>query len=533
MNSTTTATRWEQARAVLLTRSTLAVALLTLVATWLRLDGLRRQSLWFDEIDVVVRAQLPLDEVMRSFTRQGENGPLYNILLAIWVRLAGISEVAVRFPSAVAGILAVPLVYVLARRLTDTPTALIAAALLTISPYHVWYSQEAKMYTLVVLLALGSTLLLWETLQRPHVVWSIGWVVVSSLMFYTHVASVLVFAGQGLYLLLIWRQWQPQPFRRRVVIGVGALTLPYVPIALWASRVVGGDVPTWHPDVGLIDALRILGIRFAVHRHEAPDELRAAWLFAALALVGVITLAVRQGFAWRGAGAGSATTQPAPGGRRTHAPWLLLLLVTLVPVVGLYAVSLRNSVFSDRYALVALPFYLVLVAGACAALLRQRRLWPLALVALLLIGSYDWAALREVNRSSAAQKEDWRSAWADVADQMQPGDVVIVHPGYLITTHTYFVQRDPRLGTLPVVTIPTFDVGWLTYPGMIQWVRDQAPTATRFWLVQSPVRVPDDDPERSLERWLREEGAQMYDHYHNGVQVSLYVLDPSGSTTTP
>ena len=68
---------------------------------------------------------------------------------------------------------------------------------------------------------------------------------------------------------------------------------------------------------------------------------------------------------------------------------------------------------------------------------------------------------------------------------------------------------------------------------MIQWVRDQAPTATRFWLVQSPVRVPDDDPERSLERWLREEGAQMYDHYHNGVQVSLYVLDPSGSTTTP
>lgn len=524
-----------QVRAALLTRSSAAVALLTLIAAWLRLDGLRRQSLWFDEIDVVVRAQLPLSEVMRSFTRQGENGPLYNILLAIWVRLAGISEVAVRFPSAVAGILAVPLLYVLARRLTDTPTALIAAALVTISPHHVWYSQEAKMYTLVVLLALCSTLLLWETLQRVHVLWSIGWVVATSLMFYTHVATVLVFAGQGLYLLLIWQQWQLPPFRRRVFIGVGALTLPYVPIALWATRVVGGDVPTWHPDVGFVDALRILGIRFAVHRYEAPYELRAAWLFAALAFVGVLALAVRQGFARRGAS--STTAQPTRVGQRTHAPWLLLLLVTLVPVVGLYVVSLRNSVFSDRYALVALPFYLVLVAAACAALLRQRRLWPLALVPLLLISSYDWGALRDVNRSSAAQKEDWRSAWADVANQMQPGDVVIVHPGYLITTHTYFVQRDPRLAALPVVTIPTFDVGWLTYPGMIQWVRDQAPTATRFWLVQSPVRVPDDDPDRSLERWLREDGVQMYDHYHNGVQVSLFVLDPpddiGSSTTTP
>ena len=49
----------------------------------LRLTALNRQSLWFDEIDVVVRAQQPLGTVLRTFVDQGENGPLYNILLAL------------------------------------------------------------------------------------------------------------------------------------------------------------------------------------------------------------------------------------------------------------------------------------------------------------------------------------------------------------------------------------------------------------------------------------------------------------------
>src|SRR3990172_4764896 len=116
------------------------LAVIVFCGAWLRFTALNRQSLWFDEIGIVVRAQQPFADVLRTFTRTGENGPAYNVLLAVWIRIAGISEIAVRFPSAVAGTLTIPLLYLLGRRLGGPFLGLLAAGLLAISPYHIWYS---------------------------------------------------------------------------------------------------------------------------------------------------------------------------------------------------------------------------------------------------------------------------------------------------------------------------------------------------------------------------------------------------------
>jgi hypothetical protein len=366
------------------------------------------------------------------------------------------------------------------------------------------------MYALLVLLALGSLLLLVEALQRNTWPWWAAYALVTTLMFYTHVASVLVFAGQALYVLAARRAW---PGRERGwLIAAAVLTLPYVPIALWALRVIGGGVTTWQPDVGLWDAVRILSIKFAVNRSDAVIEQRAALLYAALAVGGAVALARSANRArW----------------------WVALVLGSAVPIVGLYLVSLRQSVFSDRYAIVALPTYLVLVAAAVAALTSGRRTWPLGLVALVALVGFAWQPLRDVNRSAQAEKEDWRSAYAYVADRALPGDVIVVHPGYLITTHTYYRQREPRLAPYQVLTIPSFQVGWLSEALMIKGFHDQAPDATRFWLVQSPVRVPAEDPAHTLEGWLAREGTVQDSFEVTGVRVTLYELRGTALTPRP
>jgi mannosyltransferase len=481
-----------------------ALACVVLVGALLRFTALRRQSLWFDEVDVVVRAQQPLGEVLRTFVAAGENGPLYNILLALWIRVAGISEIAVRFPSAVAGTFAIPLLYLLGRRLAGPHVGLLAAGLLAISPYHVWYSQEAKMYTLVVLLALASSYTLVEALQRNQRRWWAAYALLTTLMFYTHVATVLVFVAQSLYVVATRRAWRGR--ERGWLLAAAVLTLPYVPIALWAMRVVGGGVSTWHADVGLWDAVRIFGTRLAINRYEMPVQERAAILFTLLAVIGVVTMARVD--------------------RRAHW-WLLATTLTLVPVVGLWAVSLRQSVFSDRYGIVALPAFLLLVAAGTVWLVRQRYAWLLGAVVLFLLVSLSWASLRDVNRSHTAQKEDWRSAYAWVAERQQPGDALIVHPNYIITTYTYYSQREPRLQGLPLATIPTFRVRWLDEPLMIQMIGDQIGTPARIWLVQSPDRVPLDDADGTLEGWLARDGEQIDELVVNGVRVTLFDMQES------
>ena len=474
---------------------------IVLLGAYLRLTGLRTQSLWFDEIDVVVRAQRPLDDVLRTFVQAGENGALYNIFLALWIRVAGISEIGVRFPSAVAGVLAIPVIYLLARRVIDPTAGLLAAGLLAISPYHLWYSQEAKMYAILVLLAATSSLLLVEALERERwLIWA-GYVACTSLMFYTHVASVLIFVAQALYVLLTWRRWASR--RKALLVSGALLTLPYLPIALWALRVVGGEVSTWQPDVGLWDALRILGIKFAANRSELEIERNAALLYLALALIGLAGL-LRL--------------------RRPERWWLLLASLAVVPVIGLYLVSLRNSVFSDRYAIVALPAYLALAAAGLALLIRNRYLWPLGLVAMVFVAGYAWAPIRDVNRSQAAEKEDWRSAYAYVAEHAQPGDAIIVHPGYIITTYDYYAQREPRLRQYPVATIPSFKVLWLDRDLMVHMLEEQIGAPPRIWLIQSPDRAPGEDPNAVLESWLSVTGTLIDEQVLNGVVIQLYEM---------
>lgn len=480
------------------------LAALIALGAYLRLTLLKRQSLWFDEADIVVRAQRPWSEVLSTFTVQGENGPLYNVLLAAWVRVAGISEIAVRFPSAVAGILALPAVYLLGRRLAGPQAGLIATGLLAISPYHIWYSQEAKMYSIVALFAIVSTLLLVEALDSGDRKFWVGYVVMTTAMFYTHVASVLVFGAQALFVIATLRSWRWQ--LRNVVIAGAALTLPYLPIAAWAFKVVGGDVPTWHGDFSLVEALRRIGIRFTTFRSTPEVEFRAGWLYLLIAT-------------------GSAVWLLASPRRRKVG--LLLVSLAALPVLGIWVVSLRNSVFSDRYIIGALPAYLLLVAIGLAYLGRGRRSVVPAIALATALVAYTWFPVTDVNRSTIAQKEDWRSAYARVAERAEPDDVFVMHPGYMISTLAYYGQRDERLGGHPVATIPSFAPDWMTRAVMVDMLRQEFGRFTRFWLIESPDRVPLEDPDDELEGWLNETGEVLYEEKVNGVRVVLYEL-PDG-----
>jgi mannosyltransferase len=472
------------------------------VGAYLRLTALNRQSLWFDEADVVVRAQRPFDQVLRTFIEPGENGPIYNLMLALWIRVAGISEIAVRFPSALFGVLALPLIYLLARRMAGPTVGLIVTGLLAINPYHVWYSQEAKMYTMVVVLALASTLCLVLALESNRGWWWVGYAAVTTLMFYTHVATVLVFGAQFLYALATFRNWRDR--RRNWLIAVAVLTLPYVPIAIWATRVISGGADTWHPAVSLWHAIEVFAVKFAVDRYDDDIRLWATLVYAGLALTGITALAY-----WK----------------RREQWWLLASLLVVVPILGLWVVSLQQSVFSDRYGIVALPAYLLLVGASVGAALRHRFLWPLGAFALVLLLAFAWAPLRDVNRTTAAEKEDWRSAYAWIADHSQPGDVMVIQPGYLITTYDYHVQRDDRLEDIPAIAMGSFQIDWFDESDMMHILHENAEGAERFWLVQSPDRAEIDDPEQNLERWFEQDGEQVDQHIVNGVDVTMYELD--------
>ncbi len=133
------------------------VGLLTLAAAVLRLLHLGAKSLWFDEPLTVALARMswPSFKVLWHGGEAAYQGA-YFLLMRGWL-LLGDTEAWIRLPSALFAIASIPLIYFLARRLIGDKAALAAAALLAFSSTDVYYSQEARSYTMGIFLVLLST----------------------------------------------------------------------------------------------------------------------------------------------------------------------------------------------------------------------------------------------------------------------------------------------------------------------------------------------------------------------------------------
>jgi mannosyltransferase len=158
---------------------------LTIAAFVLRRFHLGAESLWFDEADIVAQARQPLGNLIDAFTRAGENGPLYTLMLHFWMLLydnvpgaaramhllfGSSFEAPIRGLAMLFGTAAIPAMYLLARKIGGTTLGFLSAGLLVINPFHLWYSQDAKMYTLLLLMTILTTWLYLLALERNTVI---------------------------------------------------------------------------------------------------------------------------------------------------------------------------------------------------------------------------------------------------------------------------------------------------------------------------------------------------------------------------
>ena len=127
------------------------VGAVTLAACILRFYRIGGKSIWLDEAFSVWIAGHSLWEGWQWLIRIDQHPPLYYSLLHLWIELFGELQGAVRTLSALFSTLTVPLFYVAGRRLLDRSTAAVAVGILAISPFHVQFAQETRMYALLTL----------------------------------------------------------------------------------------------------------------------------------------------------------------------------------------------------------------------------------------------------------------------------------------------------------------------------------------------------------------------------------------------
>lgn len=383
----------------------LALPVIFLLGFGLRLYTAASQELRGDEAFSYLFASVPAAEIVPKLIQQGDpHSPLHYLALHGWMQVAGKSEFALRYLSIVAGVLFLPLMYQLGRRLLDERLGLLVAALAAVSPGLIWVSQDVRnQYTWTMLLATVATLLLLKAASRSgnRLGWWTLYALASALAVYAHYYGVFALLGHGLYLLFA-------PARRRLFwkwagSGVVALLLflPWLGV-VWRNLVAAGQLS----DPGAPELARYLtqiGQELVVG--STYGRPTGAWLF--LAMAAVAALGAYQ--LW----------QKKPG-------WAVLLAGWLgSAALGIYLVLFQRATFNPFYISVAAPAWLGVLALGMLALWRSGARWgrfagAVAGVALL-VGSF--LSLANYYFDPAYDRTlGYRPLANRVAQELQPGD---------------------------------------------------------------------------------------------------------------
>lgn len=398
-----------------------AVALLALaLGAFLRFDGLGTPSYWLDEI-----LHQNIDAAPHSWWQwlagfEHENGPLSYLL-----QLNG-NEFAGRLLPALFGVAAIALVAILSRT---------GALLLAVSPIAVYFSREARPYSLLTLLAAALIVLL----VRGKT-WAACAVIVATL--YTGAMGAPVVAG-ALAVALALRAWW--------VAGTAAAAFALFPLMYRTNTSVTGTVPFPALDAGF--ALTVLR-DLSVTALEAPVAGRAA--------VALFALAVAGAFAVKG---------------RAR---LVVIGMTAVPLlVTLGALWKFNHWFGARYIVPCIAGYCALAGWGIEALARKFK--PAVLPIAAIFAWQAWPALR----SESWQKLDWRTIADKIAEYAHPGDMVIAGEQWSEAGLRYYLRGRVRLEGVPYPQVA--EALTLAHPGT--WLATEAngSNATRTWMCRYPV----------------------------------------------
>jgi len=537
----------------------------------LRFYAIGSKGLWLDESFSAWLGRQPVGEMLAWLLRIDQHPPLYYTLLHFWM-LLGDNATHVRTLSALLGTLTVPVIYLLGRRLADDEAGLLAALILAVSPFHVRFAQETRMYTLLTLNVALALVALARLLTDPRSAsvplgqqfidfWQ-TWRAARAAEQEAHPDT----AGYG----RDFREatdWVSAPTRRRWLplraIETDLAWLGYM--VFTTAALLSHNTAIFFPVAANLFMLGLLLVRSRTH--HAPRitnyELRITnygllrnWLLAQIGvfllwspwLVAFVvqSMGVYQEF-WIPAPTWQTVVDTvktflsaflSPRMRWPEVVWGLyavlallglvyfrrrpahsaLLLVTFVtPFAGEWLVSLRRPIFYDRTLIWAsLPLYLLLAAG-----IRQLHYRPYVLAAALMAVTVNGLSVREYY--AHFEKEQWDDAAAFVAGRVAPDDLILFNATWVQIPFDFYFRFYNRPVVERGVPVDLFDRGILE-PKMAESdlprLRALIRGHERVWLVYSHNWYT--DPQGLIPPALEEEldTSGQWDFY--GLQVQLY-----------
>lgn len=489
--------------------TTLVVAAILLLAFALRLYRLADSNIWWDEGWSVWLARQDFWSIALR-TAADEHPPLHYLLLHFWDAIVGESAFTVRFSSLAFATLTVALLYRIGKSMANGWLGLLAALLLAVSRFHIWWSQEIKMYSLASLLSLLSLYLFLRLLRDGDWRLWLSFLLVSELALWTHYLTILILlAENGTVLALLFQRARRGDFRPPLIrwivaqIALALLFAPWLYLALTHPTTWSSPPPFNFPlFLRMAATVLSLGVTVEIERYLWPTLG-----FIALVLVGLLSFFKGQG-------------REGQGG-------LLLALALLLPPLTIYLLSLPPATsfyaakIEARYLLILLPAYLLLLAGGIYLL--GRRLWLLGLFASsFVLGSLGYT-LRDYYAGRHLQ-DDYVTLVGYIENYWREGDSVILDTDFSWPIFLYYYKDGPWYGVPNALEMTAEEAEYLLSPILAQH--------PGVWLLMSPDSLVQ-DPQGLIPAWLGSHALEVVNLKYGDKRLLLYSRKPRDLCVIP
>lgn len=400
--------------------------LILILGAVLRICNLGTESVWYDEVSSLDQAFRNLPSLFCGF----HLSPLYFLILRYWVRVVGVSEFALRIPSVIFGVGAIFLIYKLSVVLFNRKVGLCSSFILAISPFHIFYSQDARHYALFVFLTLLSILLYLKIVRNPGpgINLYIFYGIVTALLLYTTIWGIFVIVIQNLF------YWQNHFHKKRWFITQIVIFVIFlfwlVPFFMF-MRENGEYVKAcldWieRPDVNsLIETFRTFS--FGGSRCGGwvlffkPEEIWPSqsllYLLGFFFILGVLS-----------------------SGNTNNGKILFVSIWLFMPIVTLFLFSLLfYPLFVIRYLIFVSPAYYILVAkGIEKAKKPLLQIVILSFIAILSLPVLTTYYVKEL-------KTNWKEAIRYLENRIGNDEVIIVVPSHASQMFSYYSRDGVKL----------------------------------------------------------------------------------------
>ena len=414
-------------------RDNLYIWFIVLIGSLFRFHNLAGKSFWYDEACSVSFTQYSWQEAI--FHRYMIK-PVYFILLKLWVSLFGTNEFAVRTLSVIFGSFSIFLIYKLGKNLFNKNIGLISAFILLISPYHVYYSQQARNYSLFLFLGLLSMLIFLRLRRRITPTISLLFILNNLLLIYTHPFGIFILITQAVFSLI---PWENRGEKKKIFFlltisficalpifivfinnpaNVGGNEINYIPVPSFSSIIETFEVFSYGgPKQGHCG----LGFEINSSRLVIPRILTTIFL-----IIGIFGFLVRDESAQKKGSFISSSISK-----------LLLLFWLSFTILTVFIFSkLFTPLYLTRYFIVtSVPFYLLVARG-----IRKIPVLALKLVVTLIIAM---SLLYSLNITYGLSSEcSWKELAVYIKSNIKDTDTILLAPFRQIVPFWYYYHAE-------------------------------------------------------------------------------------------